>query len=193
MSKHNVAAEKRALRSELRIRRSRFVETLPAHFQFLMFRTAPSPLQDLLAAAPVIAAYVPLGTEPDLLSQLLQPYLPSGRVALPYFQDRDSPMQFRRWDPATEMEIGPFGMAQPAAERAVTIPHLLLMPLLGFDRSLNRIGQGGGHYDRFCAINPSIPRIGVAWSVQEVEAIPNEDTDIPLDAVFTQKEWIEKT
>jgi 5-formyltetrahydrofolate cyclo-ligase len=72
----------------------------------------------------------------------------------------------------------------------VVDPEILLMPLSAFDASGNRIGYGAGHYDRAIArlhdkgMQPRL--IGVAFDCQEVEAVPAEAHDVPLDAVVTE-------
>ena len=67
---------------------------------------------------------------------------------------------------------------------------LVIVPLIGFDRSGNRLGYGGGYYDRFLAGNNCKQTIGVAYSIQEVLALPTEPHDKKLDLVITEKEVI---
>ena len=64
--------------------------------------------------------------------------------------------------------------------------------LVAFDRSLNRLGQGGGHYDRTFEKYPDAIRIGLAWSVQEADNIPVERHDVTLHAIVTESELIQK-
>ena len=82
------------------------------------------------------------------------------------------------------------GGADWAATVEATAPDVILLPLIGFDRALNRLGQGAGYYDRACAALPDARRIGLAWNVQEWPALPADPWDVPLDAVATQREWI---
>ena len=59
---------------------------------------------------------------------------------------------------------------------------------MGFTPSGKRLGQGGGHYDRWLAEHPAVLKIGLAWDIQCVEpedALPTEPHDIALDAVVT--------
>ena len=59
------------------------------------------------------------------------------------------------------------------------------MPLVGFTEQGDRIGQGGGFYDRWLAAHPDTLAIGMAWDVQKVDELPVEDHDMPLTAIIT--------
>ena len=155
-----------------------------------MFGVAPTPLRAVLVQHKIIGAYAATGSEADILSLLTTALGPDQRIALPFFTARGAPMQFREWQAGDALEAGPYKVAQPLASAAPALPDLLLIPLLGFDRNLNRLGQGGGHYDRYCAAHPDALRIGIAWDVQEIDLVPTEATDVPLNAILTQNEWI---
>jgi len=88
------------------------------------------------------------------------------------------------------MEQADFGFLQPLPSAEICNPDLILTPLVGFDRSLNRLGQGAGYYDRAFAALPDSLRIGIAWSIQECDGLVPDSWDMPLDAVLTEKEWI---
>jgi len=74
------------------------------------------------------------------------------------------------------------------------IPDLLLVPLAAFDRFGHRIGYGAGHYDRtFAQLRPSktITTAGVAFAVQEIEAVPALPHDVALDYVLTETDMLD--
>ena len=104
--------------------------------------------------------------------------------------DRATPLRFLAWARNAVLEAGPFGLRQPAATATEREPAIILTPLLAFDRRGNRLGQGAGHYDRAFAAHPDAWRVGVARSVQEVEALVADGWDVPLHAVATEREWI---
>ena len=85
----------------------------------------------------------------------------------------------------SDLEPGPFGIRQPAKSAAEIVPDLVFVPLIGFTASGDRLGQGGGHYDRWLAAHPGRIAVGLAWDVQLVESLPVEPHDAPLDAVVT--------
>ena len=95
------------------------------------------------------------------------------------------------WRAGDPLVGGPSGLLQPASDAAPLVPDMVLVPLIGFDRALHRLGQGAGYYDRACAVLSDARRIGLAWSVQEWPAVPCDPWDVPLHAVATERAWIE--
>lgn len=150
----------------------------------------PLPLRLAIDGARIVAGYVKTGSEVDA-GPLLDIAAKAGKsIALPWLADRSASLVFRKWAPGQPLETAPFGFQQPSADSPLCVPDLILTPLVGFDRALNRLGQGAGHYDRIFAEMPSSLRVGIAWSVQECENLSVEPWDVPLDAILTEKEWI---
>jgi 5-formyltetrahydrofolate cyclo-ligase len=139
----------------------------------------------------VVAGYCAEGTELDALPALRAAHGRGCVTALPHIAERGSPMRFLRWEPGQQLIAGVYGLLQPPADAPEVDPDLILAPLLGFDRAMRRLGQGAGFYDRAFARLPAARRIGLAWSVQEVDELPADPWDVPLHAVVTEKEWIE--
>ena len=69
----------------------------------------------------------------------------------------------------------------------------VIIPLLAFDRRGNRLGYGAGYYDRFLAQNPTVKKIGVAFSCQETDSVPGDENDVRIDIVVTEDEIIHCT
>ncbi len=100
----------------------------------------------------------------------------------------------------TEMQDNQYGIAEPAVGIADQIKpmslDIVLMPLVAFDAKGNRIGMGGGYYDRSFSFllrgaGRKKPRlIGVAYDFQEIDALLSESWDVPLDAVVTETRLI---
>ena len=94
-------------------------------------------------------------------------------------------------DGSPQTTLGPYGLREPDGP-PITVSEvgLVLVPLLAYDTSGNRLGSGKGFYDRFFAANPELGEhaliMGVAYSAQCVDALPTEPHDYPLDAVVTE-------
>jgi 5-formyltetrahydrofolate cyclo-ligase len=100
-------------------------------------------------------------------------------------------MLFRQWAPGEELVLGHAGVGQPAPGAPLAVPDAIFAPLVAFDRALNRLGQGGGHYDRVFARYDHAIRVGIAWSGQERDDLVLDPWDMPLHAVVTEREFIE--
>lgn len=173
---------KAALRAEMRARRAKFPPSEPVI-------VSPN-FTGRLRPGLVVASYRPIGSEADP-EPLARAAADAGcTLALPHVLDRATPLRFLSWTVDMTLIAGPFGLEQPHAESLALDPDIILTPLVAFDRSGGRLGQGAGHYDRAFAAYPDAWRIGVAWSVQETVYIPVDPWDVPLHAITTEKEWI---
>lgn len=139
----------------------------------------------------VVAAFMAHRGEPDI-TPVLEWLDTSERIALlPVVRDLD--MYFRRWQPGAQMLVNRFGIPEPAPSQEFTPAQidLVLMPLVGFSADGARLGMGAGFYDRAFEFRHGRPHdrprlVGVAYSVQEVESLPADDWDVPLDGVITE-------
>jgi 5-formyltetrahydrofolate cyclo-ligase len=77
----------------------------------------------------------------------------------------------------------PIGSEIPAAADDVDT---IILPMLGFDRKGGRIGYGAGYYDRFLAKHGNMRKIGVAFACQEVDSLPVDENDMPMDYIITE-------
>ena len=114
-------------------------------------------------------------------------------TALPIVIKLGEPLMFRRWLPGEPTESGKWDIPRPLDSAPLVEPDVLLVPLLAFDRQGYRLGYGGGFYDRTLALlraRKKIVAIGVAYGAQEVDAVPHDGHDQPLDYVMTEKELI---
>ena len=113
-------------------------------------------------------------------------------VALPIVSQEVGVMDFHLWQPEDDLVPGPFDIPQPHASAPMADPDVIFTPLVAFDATLSRLGQGGGYYDRVFARYPDALRIGLAWSVQQVAHVPLESWDYPLHFVLTERALIER-
>lgn len=140
-----------------------------------------------------VSAYWPMGSEIDPRPAMTRLFGEGHPIGLPVIPGRRQPLVFRAWRPGQVLEPGGFGTSRPAADQPVVVPRLLLVPLLAFDRAGYRLGYGGGFYDRTLATlraQGPVTAVGVAFAVQEVPAVPRDETDERLDLVVTEAEVI---
>jgi 5-formyltetrahydrofolate cyclo-ligase len=179
---------KPTLRRTLRAARKSHVEALPDAIRGLLFHRPPAPLLARIGDEAVIGLYHAGPFEAPAGGYARFFHDAGHRLALPRFAASDAAMTFARHaDPFAEsdLEVGPFGILQPTAGAEAIIPDVLFVPLVGFTADCARMGQGGGHYDRWLAEHPPALAIGLAWDVQLCDALPAEPHDIPLHAVVT--------
>ncbi len=176
------------LRKELRAARREHVAALPASMRTLVFMRPPAPLLELVPDDAIIGLYRATASEAPAAAYARY-FLEHGHaIALPRFADKRAAMDLARFtDPFEEsdLESGPFGIMQPSADAEPVAPKVLFVPLVGFTVDGARLGQGGGHYDRWLAANPGTTAIGLAWDTQLVDELPIEPHDVPLSAIVT--------
>ena len=176
--------DKRALRARMRATRDAFFATSPPPIN------AGADFTALLPHAATVASYVPIGSEADPMWLARAAVEQGCAIVLPHVTSRAEPIRFLAWDAEDDLAPGPFGLQQPHHASPALAPDLVLTPLVAFDSALNRLGQGAGHYDRAFAEFPNAVRIGVAWSVQQVDTLPADPWDMPLHAIATETGWI---
>lgn len=188
-------SDKVSLRSEYKAKRSAHVAALSPSIMNLSFSTIPSPLRSILENCNCLASYIPIGSEASPLKLTQSARAMGLKICLPHVTSKISPMQFIEWgqdDKGDDEALlkGPMGLLQPSPDRPSCTPDVILAPLVAFDRSLNRLGQGAGHYDRALSLLDHSILIGIAWSVQEADALPADPWDEKMDAILTEREWI---
>ncbi len=98
-------------------------------------------------------------------------------------------MDFFSWSIKEPLIVNKFGIPEPSSKE-IKYPNILLVPLVAFDKDLNRIGYGGGYYDRYIKKikkKKKLILIGLAYSFQKVKKIPIDKFDMKLDFIITEK------
>lgn len=137
----------------------------------------------------IVSGYWPIRAELDPLPLMHRLEAQGAQLALPVIMGRDQPLIFRAWNADAQLLRGQFGIMEPSPQSPAVLPDIVLVPLAAFDRLGHRIGYGAGHYDRtFEALRAAKPitAIGIAFAVQEIDAVPAEPHDVQLDYVLTE-------
>jgi 5-formyltetrahydrofolate cyclo-ligase len=143
-------------------------------------------LPELMDREP-IGAYWPIKSEVDP-RPILEGLVARGQIVA-LSQIRHPYLSWRQWRPGDPMIHGGFGVQEPGPDAPEVFPRALLVPLAAFDRAGTRLGYGKGHFDRSIAAlsdKHSVLTIGLAYSIQEIDAVPAEDHDQPLDLIVTE-------
>lgn len=145
-------------------------------------------------APATVAAFWPMEDEPDLRPLLAQWSENGVTVALPVMRERNAPLVFLPWTPDAALHAGPYGIQEPT-QGADVLPDVLLVPTLGYTEHGDRLGYGGGYYDRTLAAlrdrGHAFTAVGVAWNCGELDlGYAPAAHDFRLDAVITPDGWV---
>ncbi|MCA2978980.1 MAG: 5-formyltetrahydrofolate cyclo-ligase [Myxococcaceae bacterium] len=188
MSEVDAREAKRALRAAQKARRAGLFEAHPEAATALLQHLPPG------LRPRVVSGTTPMGSELDPRPLMRHLAARGAQLALPRTPPRGQPLTFHVWTEETRFAPGRFGLDEPAADTPALVPDLVLVPLLAFDGAGRRLGSGGGYYDATLrALRAAGPvfALGVAFSGQQVDAVPCEAFDEPLDAVLTEAGWLE--
>jgi 5-formyltetrahydrofolate cyclo-ligase len=139
----------------------------------------------------IIGGYYPVNFEIDDLALLRKFKKNKFNICLPVIK-KNFQMDFYPWTFSEPLKINRYGIPEPEIKNIV-YPDVLLIPLLAFDKSLNRLGYGGGYYDRLIkklSKKKNIIKIGLAFSIQEIDKVPINIYDQKLDYIVTNKNII---
>jgi 5-formyltetrahydrofolate cyclo-ligase len=145
----------------------------------------------LFGVARCLAAYVSIGTEPGT-GPLLEHLRATGvRVLLPVLA-ADGPLDWAFDEGAGRRRPGPYGLSEPTGPRLgparIAIADLVVVPALAVDMVGNRLGRGGGSYDRALALVPSgTPVLAVVYAEEVLDAVPVEPHDRLVTGALTPR------
>ena len=137
----------------------------------------------------IIGGYYPSNYEIDDLDILDLLEKKNFKVSLPIIK-KNNQMNFYSWSIKDPLKLNKFGIPEPVSSE-ILYPDILFVPLVAYDSSLNRLGYGGGYYDRYMKKLEKIKqvtKIGLAFSFQKVSSIPINQYDKRLDFIITEKE-----
>tara|TARA_Y100000591_G_C21639440_1_gene597041 strand:+ start:195 stop:731 length:537 start_codon:yes stop_codon:yes gene_type:complete len=137
----------------------------------------------------IIGGYIPINYEYDCLSLLKFLETKNFKVCLPVIR-KNYKMNFYNYTFKDPLKINSLGIQEPVKTLNKAIPDLIFVPLVGYDKDLNRLGYGGGFYDRYIDKNSKLKKIikiGLAFSFQKIKKVPINKFDKKLDIIITEK------
>lgn len=162
------------LRESIRLRR----RDNQSHFNLALLIDSPE-----FQSSKVIASYRSFGDEPNTeeLNQLIQR---AGKMLLLPVRLSDNSLEFRNWDGDIEKLKRSGNVEEPIGERFLGVIDLMIVPALAIDSKGNRLGQGGGSYDRALRDFSGIS-LGIINEAEFVDTLPSEIHDVPVKMVLT--------
>jgi len=139
----------------------------------------------------IIGAYYPFNYELNILDILKILEKKNYILSLPKI-GKNNKMDFYKWSLKDPLKINKYGIPETVSNRKI-YPRVLLVPLVAFDYKLNRLGYGGGYYDRYISklqTYNKIIKIGIGFSFQKVKRITTNKFDKKLDFIMTEKYFI---
>ena len=139
-----------------------------------------------------VGGYYPCNHEIDDLDILNFLRDKRANISLPIIRENNQ-MDFFEWTNKDPLKINKYGIVEPISTKK-TYPDIIFVPLVAYDDDLNRLGYGGGFYDRYLeriGKIKNILKVGLGFSYQELKKIPVNKYDKKLDLIITEKKIIQ--
>ena len=139
-----------------------------------------------------VGGYYPCNHEIDDLDLLNFLRNKKANISLPIIRENNQ-MDFFEWTNKDPLKINKYGIVEPISSKKI-YPDVIFVPLVAYDDDLNRLGYGGGFYDRYLEKVSKIKKtfkIGIGFSYQEIKKIPVNKHDKKLDLIITEKKIIQ--
>ena len=169
---------RRQIREQKRAMTREQIDSASQRLAQLLFET------DLYKNASVLYGYMPYNQEVNTRYVLERALRDGKRVAVPKVYG--DTMNFIYLEDLSQVAPSSMGIPEPIADEPIARDEraLVLMPGLAFDKAGNRMGYGGGYYDKFLAAEPTHPTVALCYDFQLVDTIPTDVYDIPVDLVI---------
>ena len=167
----------------LEVRKKNNSKNLNINFQYIL-----KVLQKKRIEGKTLGGYYPYNYEVNAIEILKKFEKLNYLITLPKIK-KNFQMDFFSWSSEDPLEINKYGIPEPISNK-IKYPDILLVPIVAYDKDLNRIGYGGGFYDRYLEKIKKVKKIttiGLAYSFQKVKKITTDKYDIKLDFIITEK------
>ncbi len=183
--------EFRALKAEMRKQKLASRDAIPVDDRIDKSLAMADLAADIIDIHPgeIVSGFFPIRSEADVRPLMHRLKQRGARLCVPAIIDKET-IEFREVEDGMPLVETGFGTAGPGEGANVVDPTLLLVPLSAFDAYGHRIGYGAGYYDRAISklrdkgMTPRL--IGIGFDCQEVEQVPAQPHDVPLDAMLTE-------
>ncbi len=186
---NNIKGEKLIIRKKQKIIRDKIFNNNPSHFTLSLFNTLFEKIN--FQEINIVSSFISINSEinTEELNNLI--FIKNKILCLPVIEKKNSHLIFKQFKSEEKFVKGHMNISEPQNKNKVLNPELIFVPCLAFDHGGNRLGYGGGYYDRTFAylnkINHRFISVAYAYEEQKLDYIPIDKFDFKVDYVITEK------
>ena len=186
---NNIKDEKSIIRKKQKILRDKIFTNKPSHFALSLFNELFEKIN--FQEINIISSFISINSEinTEELNNLI--FIENKILCLPVIEKKNSHLIFKQFKSEENFVKGHMNISEPQNNNKILNPELIFVPCLAFDKKGNRLGYGGGYYDRTFAylnkINHRFISVAYAYEEQKLDYIPIDKFDFKVDYVITEK------
>ena len=186
---NNIKDEKSIIRKKQKIIRDKIFNNHPTHFVLSLFNKLFEKIN--FQEINIVSSFISINSEINTreLNNLI--FIKNKILCLPVIEKKNSHLIFKQFKSEENFVKGHMNISEPQNKNKILNPELIFVPCLAFDNKGNRLGYGGGYYDRTFAylnkINHRFISVVYAFEEQKLDYIPTDKFDFKVDYVITEK------
>ena len=186
---NNIKDEKSIIRKKQKILRDKIFNNNPSHFALSLFNKLFEKIK--FQEINIVSSFISINSEINTrdLNNLI--FNKNKILCLPVIEKKNSHLIFKQFKSEENLVKGHMNISEPQNKNKILNPELIFVPCLAFDKKGNRLGYGGGYYDRTFAylnkINHRFISVAYAYEEQKLDYIPIDKFDFKVDYVITEK------
>ena len=186
---NNIKDEKLIIRKKQKIIRDKIFNNNPSHFTLCLFNKLFEKIN--FKEINIVSSFISINSEinTEELNNFI--FIKNKILCLPVIEKKNSHLIFKQFKSEENFVKGYMNISEPQNKNKILNPELIFVPCLAFDNRGNRLGYGGGYYDRtfdyFNKINHKFISVAYAYEDQKLDYIPIDKFDYKLDYVITEK------
>ena len=186
---NNIKDEKSIIRKKQKIIRDKIFNNNPSHFALSLFKEFFEKIN--FQKINIVSSFISINSEINTreLNNLI--FIKNKILCLPVIEKKNSHLIFKQFKSEENFVKGHMNISEPQNNNKILNPELIFVPCLAFDKKGNRLGYGGGYYDRTFAylnkINHRFISVAYAYEEQKLDYIPIDKFDFKVDYVITEK------
>ena len=186
---NNIKDEKSIIRKKQKFIRDKIFNNKPSHFALTLFNELFEKIN--FQEINIVSSFISINSEINTreLNNLI--FIKNKILCLPVIEKKNSHLIFKQFKSKESFVKGHMNISEPQNNNKILNPELIFVPCLAFDMKGNRLGYGGGYYDRTFAylnkINHRFISVVYAYEEQKLDYIPIDKFDFKMDYVITEK------